>query len=467
VRVSPQRISLCAPGVVPLTNIKLSMAPGLADGPPLLQPCDREDVLGRVLAAMTPRAALLLPGDAPEPSMGDRLERFRRLAAQLHPDRCADSRAAAAFVRVSTAFDAFCVADSLQECGEPHFSDGFSDATAQHCKSHWWLVVGADELDRVLTYRAEATEALRTGLTIQRPGVVAGVDEAALRRLQQRVTDAERVCEQLDRRSGFPRSRLWPPPSPPRCKAAWPLRCAIARLVDVLAHLRTVHRFCLFRGRAFDHSAELEAASPAAVVVDAVMGTLTVPNESAEPRECDVGGDANDADPLDVYMESLEAQLCGRQIPAPSPEKRARKTPFAEREKTAGATTMAPDTCKSSVATPPLGTHVSFSLRGTGISSGATSRDRQYPHQPTDGPASDKGTLGVLRWCSTLRVAAVNGDAYMDAGMRLATGGVVALPASAGGAGTSQTDLQDQLLGELESDGSELADEDAEGHDRS
>merc|ERR1711862_600894 len=96
------------------------------------------------------------------------------------------------------------------------------------------------------------------------------------RRVRCHVLAAERAVEQCDCTAGYPESELWPPELRVEAGAAeqaveiWAGNSdtqpqdfeerpeldhpatAVARLLDLLTHLRTVHLYCLFCGCVFD-----------------------------------------------------------------------------------------------------------------------------------------------------------------------------------------------------------------------
>uniref|UniRef100_A0A7S4PY57 J domain-containing protein n=1 Tax=Alexandrium monilatum TaxID=311494 RepID=A0A7S4PY57_9DINO len=459
------------------------MAPGF-EIPWALRSGDREDALGRILEARTPTAALLgSAGAAWDPA--ERLGRFRHLVNQVHPDRCVDPRATAALEQASRAYDALCAADasggSAEEARELWLAD--LAGTRPSTGSRWWHSSSVAELDRLLEFRGAASRALRVELAPQ-------MNPAGLARLSARVVDAERACECLDRACGFERHRLWPVrkrPLPPDAgegadsaidapasdgkASAWAQRGA-ARLVDLLSHLRGVHRFCLLRGRAFDHQAELAAASPPASVGALLLELLGEGRAEAVTITCGLRApDAGEGvDPLDAYMEVIEAEL--RELPVagtkaqtpPAAGPVSVDTPSAAPQAAgpgpAADPRVGPADC--TVPTPPQGLSVAAAAACTD-SAVAAAIFGSAGHGAAAAWAAD----GAGRAAPSLAPAyAANRPAAPEpgAGMRLATGGLVRLPAADGAPfarepaseGEAARGLQDRLLGGLDSDESEL-----------
>eukprot|EP00811_Abedinium_folium_P033433 NODE_6397_length_1675_cov_10.587209.p1 GENE.NODE_6397_length_1675_cov_10.587209~~NODE_6397_length_1675_cov_10.587209.p1 ORF type:complete len:499 (-),score=139.47 NODE_6397_length_1675_cov_10.587209:178-1554(-) len=293
-------------------------------------------IVNRVLAATTPAAALLVPASG----HGDRgaqvceaelVARLKRLVDELHPDRCVNLRAAEAFERAARAFDMLSVGTGASDDAMPELRPG----------EHWWDGRGSDELERLLEHRA----ALAAALAVEAPELTA---------LWPCIDDAERMCEHLDRSRGLTPNRRWPSMrrTVASAGAAGIASAANARLLDVVLHLRAVHRYCLLCGRSCDHAMELEALSPAAAAgpllrrmieqrasVSSTMaerdgaagGGTSVTVDAVGPLEECVDDCGMSVDPLDVYMETIYEEL--RALPLPASD-----------EPEAGASLAAPNT---------------------------------------------------------------------------------------------------------------------------
>mmetsp|Transcript_2076 Transcript_2076/g.2685 ORF Transcript_2076/g.2685 Transcript_2076/m.2685 type:complete len:329 (+) Transcript_2076:3-989(+) len=90
-----------------------------------------------------------------------------------------------------------------------------------------------------------------------------------------------------------------------------------------MCYLRTVHRFCGFLRRGFNHTAELEAASPAAAIQNLLNEALSSQEDRAAgrdlgscsiaqlapqvPEDLSIGSAEDQEDPLDAFMKQLEA----------------------------------------------------------------------------------------------------------------------------------------------------------------
>lgn len=375
-------------------------------------PTDREDAIGRILSAVSPAGALLVPDGSQAPPFPEAFERFRRLAGQVHPDRNADHRSKEAFWRASCAFDML----SAAEAGAQSLGWLESDALQAPPGSRWWGVSSADELERILEYRVALVQALA------RANELAGARGAAeaTRCLQTLLQDSERTCELLDRRRSWSRSRLWPGGG---VSAVGDWHRLSIRSSDALLHLRVVHRFCPLVGRGFDHSAELEAFSPASQANTLLISALEarqVRFSSVEAMDMDT---ADDMDPLDAYMAGLQAEL---------------------------------DVAASGSATSLQ------KCRVTAIQAPAQPAQRPQPQHPLAQfgiPAptlAPKGPVGALAFQLPNSDPMRGGRAAKEkAGMvRLANGNAIELVA---GADTcTPTELQNSLLGDMDSDGSEV-----------
>lgn len=390
---------------------------------PAVTAADREDVLGRILDARSAGAALLgsdeLPGAGPAMCPAEGLERYRRLVRLAHPDRCTDRRAHSAFLRASSAFDSLCAV----EAGQPAHFEGKESVADVPSGSRWWASRGAEELERFLEHRAAVLQALQAWAdTLPAASVQAGVE-----RLWDCCLDAARACEHLDRRSGIRRHRLWlRVPS----AAASPQQSAVL-LADLILHLRAVHRFCPLRHLAFDHPAELEVACPTSGVKIAIHEVLAAEPRSAETIAPDLimqDQDSSDVvDPLDAYMAIVMGEL--KDLPCTSAGKAVEIGSTCQ----VGASVLlsqqrpivvAPSAlvCASMVAVP-------------------------FGHQQAGG--APENACGQLSGPTTSK-----GLQSKVNEVRLATGSVVPLATAA--AATPMPGLQEQLLGGMDSDGSEL-----------
>lgn len=279
---------------------------------PSFTPPHQQDSIGNILSAPTPWAVLLLPEGASLDPL-ERLERCRRIINQVHPDRCVDHRAAAAVRAVAGAFDALSEVDG-------YGGTAVSTLPRTVPGSRWWDVGSAGDIDRWLCYVGNARRTLQREVQ----------SDASV--LMQCVHDTERACEHLDRRRGFARSRLWP------------LTCCagdrtgsvsqfLARFLDLMLHLRALHRFCPLRGCAFGHLAELEAASSEAALPELWKRLVEERRLRDTPQLTALTNTSDETcvDSLDAYMATVEEMLrddslqrgvrraCGPVVQTPSP----------------------------------------------------------------------------------------------------------------------------------------------------
>lgn len=294
--------------------------------PTLIQPGDREDAIARILEARTPSGTLLGPDSWINPPPQDSLLRYRSLVNQVHPDRCLDTRAERAFLRASLAFDTICAWDSTLDLNAPDLNSNAgwapdSESSKPARASRWWHTGSIADLDRCLEFRTVAMNTLNALL----PNLPAGFVS-----LLACVKDAERVCEHLDRSKSIKRSRYWPSNRPKYSLNTDEAQRLGIRLLDLLCHLRTVHRFCQLLGRSFDHPTELEAVSSPTSTPHLLqlllkkelrptpaLTQLVGPASAARETDASMGED-DDIDPLDAFMANLEAENSGDAQPAVS-----------------------------------------------------------------------------------------------------------------------------------------------------
>jgi len=445
------------------------------DIPPTLRPGDREDVIGQILEARTPAGALLArdAGEVAEPL--ERLARYRRVVNQIHPDRCVDGRAAAAFERACRAFDQLCAQDWPSE----ELDAGKSWHTSHDAPSPqgcWWQVGTVTDLNCALEYRTVATQVLLEEL-------IPSIQLNGLQRLRACVVDTERVCEHLDRGLNLSRHRLWPHSRKRRALEETGVlvqaRQQAARFVDILCYLRIVHRYCHLHGRKCDHQAELAAVSSPSeakalikrllTVGDLTNGTVPLADETSI-KQAQLGD--SDADPLDVYMELVEAELEGLHACDDEPSVKRAHDGTTNHIVTEAAAAAA-GTAAGAGVVPPVCAAPQVAAASLAQASAKDVLNNAVPQVrvPNASVASDATMCQPSG--APAPVPSVGGHGGRSGGgqqwpancMRMATGGLLELKsmeAAGGKRGAEQVverGLQDQLLGDLESEGSELEDE--------
>lgn len=450
------------------------------DIPTVLQTGDREDALGRILEATEPLAALLSQSGKDTPIPAEILSRYRCVVNQVHPDRCPDPRAASALERASLAFDALCAAESCRtrvasrETSESWLAE-IPSMSVLPAGCRWWHLSDIGDLDRLLEHRSATTQVLchETAATL---------DLAGLQRLQLSVSRAEKACVHLDRGRGFTKTRLWSfsgleaAPTSSTAIAAEATRVGL-RLVDLICHLRAVHRFCFFHERTFDHKVELEAVSTPAAARKSITKLLLAESRTniqhadmrAGPLISSTSGpDDAEVDSLDAFMTALDVELSGAAINSSSGQDcTALGAPQTKRSRVATSVSLgAQDSCQAHTPDPSLSTSSDTKCNLTQVSS------------------DDSNALGsVLKMMGTGDVGSGSIAAELAQGlsqrpkvpplgapMKLATGSLVPLPVAAAAAKKSQDAaiaaaqivervVQDDLLGDLASDESELEDD--------
>mmetsp|Transcript_23432 Transcript_23432/g.51803 ORF Transcript_23432/g.51803 Transcript_23432/m.51803 type:complete len:347 (+) Transcript_23432:141-1181(+) len=240
----------------------------------------------RILAASGLFAALGLADVCCEPATIK--TRYRQLALQVHPDKCGDPRAKAAFQKISTAFETLNTSEAQERYLRNQCKTGAGrggrrsdkrSAAATQSGSRWWDTRTWVEFER----RFRRREAMEAALKVKFLSQVQGKFQH--RKLRRQVICAEKACEQLDRARDMDESDLWPPemrelpnkvelqiPAFEGAKTAWDELmerneledseyCA-NRLVDLLTHLRAVHVYCLHCGCHFEGAEDLEGSCP-------------------------------------------------------------------------------------------------------------------------------------------------------------------------------------------------------------
>lgn len=280
-------------------------------------------------------------------------QQYRKLALLVHPDKCTAQRAKEAFQALSEAFERLSSlagqAAYLQEVarGRPPAAGGRQaakgEARAEGAQARWWDTRTWEEFEERLRHRDRAEAALRR----QFAGRVAA--RLTGRRLRGQVRAAERSVEHCDRGAGGAESGLWPPESRragreaeeearaarDRAERAGVLPglepempnfderpelddpgAAMARLLELVTHLRTVHLYCIHCGCRYDSPDDLDQNCPGVTEEEhegaAAAGMTTSGETALAPAEPGCGGEVPEApgeDPLEAYMAEVDAAL--------------------------------------------------------------------------------------------------------------------------------------------------------------
>mmetsp|Transcript_43780 Transcript_43780/g.103460 ORF Transcript_43780/g.103460 Transcript_43780/m.103460 type:complete len:339 (+) Transcript_43780:60-1076(+) len=236
-------------------------------------------------------ARLGLEAEVVDPSVVRK--QYRVVALAVHPDKCAHPKAKEAFQRLSEAFE-----ELSSESGQRKYlqllrcqhgkettslvrhhrkkrrkpTDDFN--IDEDRKKAWWDTRTWEEFEERLRRREACEAALRKHFCEgQRT-------RHLLWKLRTQIIDAERSVEHCDMQAGLDESDLWPPPPPPPpppLETPLPVNAlpmteerveledvdfASERLVRLLTHLRTVHRYCLFCGCTYDSDADMAESCP-------------------------------------------------------------------------------------------------------------------------------------------------------------------------------------------------------------
>lgn len=291
--------------------------------------CAGSDAVRKILSATSLFGRLQLPDAAVE--ISTLKSRYRQLALLVHPDKCSHNLAKEAFQKLSEAFDGL----SNEAAQRQHLAkdrQAQSNARTRHKrkdKDRWWDTQTWAEFEQRFRHRDAAEAAL---LKEYANNVKA---KHSMKRVRSQVLAAERSIEQCDRGAGYPESELWPPEL--RLEAGAAERAvvehtgrpdtsqpqgfderpelehpatAFARLLDLITHLRTVHRYCMYCGCVFDSFEDLERNCPGFTEEE----HDNAPNTAARTSKETAVGLADqlavfEEDPLDAFMGGLQDQL--------------------------------------------------------------------------------------------------------------------------------------------------------------
>ncbi|CAE7394974.1 unnamed protein product [Symbiodinium sp. CCMP2456] len=313
----------------------------------------------KILAASNPFVRLELELEAVDVAVVR--SHYRRLALAVHPDKCKEPKAKEAFQALSEAFERLSSAVGQAQClreaglqakaaaaagakakvsrsrGSGPEPDGGAP-TAEDRKARWWDTKTWEEFEERLRHRERAEAALRlrycSGLRLR----------FSTKKMREQVRAAERSVEHLDRNCGLAESSLWPPESTQAARdleeevqkarqtEPWPgaanellvdynerlelndPQMALQRLLELLTHLRAVHRYCLFCGCTYDSAEDMEENCPgiteeeheeasSAGLRSSQKSTASTAAPAAQPED-----PQEEEDPLEAYMASVEAE---------------------------------------------------------------------------------------------------------------------------------------------------------------
>ena len=194
--------------------------------------------------------------------------------------------------------------------------------------AHWWDTKTWEEFEERLRHRERAEAALRlrycSGLRAR----------FTTRKMREHVRSAERSVEHLDRNAGLPESPLWPPESTQAARDVeeevakarqtepWPGAAnellpdyneraelndppvALQRLLELLTHLRAVHRYCLFCGCTYDSAQDMDEHCPGITEEEHDEAT----SAGLRGTESFPASETQEEDPLEAYMASVDAE---------------------------------------------------------------------------------------------------------------------------------------------------------------
>eukprot|EP00933_Yihiella_yeosuensis_P050371 TRINITY_DN4816_c2_g1_i1.p1 TRINITY_DN4816_c2_g1~~TRINITY_DN4816_c2_g1_i1.p1 ORF type:complete len:331 (+),score=70.34 TRINITY_DN4816_c2_g1_i1:79-1071(+) len=246
-------------------------------------------------------------------------KQYRKVALLVHPDKCSDPRSKEAFQKLSEAFEALASESSqqsyLHEVRNPKTgsSSSFRKRKASQKaddSSQWWDTQTWEEFEKRFRHRDSAEAALHREFS---DGLKA---KHSLHQVYNQVLAAERSTEHCDRAAGLSQNDLWPPRASRSEANSKQPEALIARLLQLLTHLRTVHRYCLYCGCVFNSFEDLEQNCPGFTEQDhekatssssrASKGTSTTTTTALESVD---KVQLLEEDPLDAFMAGMQNQL--------------------------------------------------------------------------------------------------------------------------------------------------------------
>eukprot|EP00746_Dinoflagellata_sp_MGD_P083464 gnl/MRDRNA2_/MRDRNA2_33227_c0_seq1.p1 gnl/MRDRNA2_/MRDRNA2_33227_c0~~gnl/MRDRNA2_/MRDRNA2_33227_c0_seq1.p1 ORF type:complete len:353 (+),score=84.43 gnl/MRDRNA2_/MRDRNA2_33227_c0_seq1:157-1215(+) len=276
--------------------------------------------------------------------------KYRQMALQVHPDKCDHVSAKEAFQMLSEAFDVIgSAAGQKRYLIELSSSKGRRSTTQERkekeaaAEGRWWNTATWEEFEKRFHHRDAAEAALHVEFTT---GLKAKLNR---KKVRSQVLAAERSTEHCDRAAGFPESDLWPPESRLEAGALHetviPLdtdpiprpqtfedrpeldhpHSAVPRLVELLTHLRTVHRYCLYCGCVFESFEDLERNCPG-FTEDEHDEARNMAMRTPQENTVEAAGQIEEweEDPLDAFMAGMQDQL-QKDIDADKKAKRKRQ----------------------------------------------------------------------------------------------------------------------------------------------
>ena len=211
-------------------------------------------------------------------------------------------------------------------------ADGCARPTAEERKARWWDTKTWEEFEERLRHRERAEAALRlrycSGLRLR----------FSTKKMREQVRAAERSVEHLDRNCGLGESPLWPPESTQAARdleeevakarqtEPWPgaanellpdynernelndPQMALQRLLELLTHLRAVHRYCLFCGCTYDSPEDMEENCPGITEEEHEEASSAGLRSSQKTAPAQPEDPQLEEDPLEAYMASVDAE---------------------------------------------------------------------------------------------------------------------------------------------------------------
>lgn len=236
-----------------------------------------EQLVAQIISAREDAFAVLgFSADEPEIEPAAIRSAFRKRALIVHPDKCADERAADAFRVLSEAFENMhnpAEQQRLRRAAAQSSEPSSKKRRAAPSARSW------KEWEVQLRQYEELEECFRS---MQR-------SRYANRRAASTLRKAERVCVELDERAAILDNELLPPGAAEHALHEVDGTAGEAstehdpeRLVRLLVYLRATHRYCLFCGAFFQDDADLRQNCPGAL------------EEAHEDAGCDAPDDDDD-----------------------------------------------------------------------------------------------------------------------------------------------------------------------------
>jgi hypothetical protein len=265
-------------------------------------------------------------------SASDVKKAYRRLALEVHPDKCSHPDAKAAFQRLSEAYDS--LNSETAQRRYLSFCSGNKEIKQQPRKNRrrWWEGTSFADFEKRWKQREEAEQSMRSSF------VSSMSQKFGKRKLTGQMVAIEKITEQLDENASIPRNELWPPRmeendeiSSLPAESSRPtvmvdsylprserpelddLEYISQRFTDINDYLRDEHHYCFFCGSAHSSASDLQHLCPGLTEQcheeSTSGGAASVESSAASGVSTAVEMEVFEADPLDAFMAGVQTEV--------------------------------------------------------------------------------------------------------------------------------------------------------------